>query len=75
LERKTFDFDDKDEEQTEKDYTSVNLALKRSNLSRIGKAYEVDLLKAKIDFLGFKIERTHLKRVFMSWLKDGKPLP
>jgi hypothetical protein len=33
------------------------------------------LLKAKIDFLGFKIERTQLKRVFMSWIQDGKPVP
>ena len=51
------------------------MGLKRSQLSRVGKTYETDLLKAKIDFLSFKIERSHLKRVFMTFITDGRPLP
>jgi hypothetical protein len=44
-------------------------------LSRLGKAYEVDLLAAKVEYLTFKIETCHLKRIFMSWLNEGRVLP
>jgi hypothetical protein len=54
---------------------SVNLGNKKSLLSRLGKAYEVDLLAAKVEYLTFKIETCHLKRIFMSWLNEGRELP
>lgn len=58
----------KDKEREKTGIASVNLGNKKSLLSRLGKAYEVDLLAAKVEFLTFKIETCHLKRIFMSWL-------
>jgi hypothetical protein len=54
---------------------TVNLGLKRSILSRLGKHYEIDILQAKVEYLSQKVEQSHLMRVFMCWLNQGAPLP
>lgn len=49
--------------------------LKRRVPFKRGKDFDAEVLQAKVEFLGFKIENCQVQRVMMSWLNGGSYIP